>query len=130
MLTKHCPLCERDLPIEQFNSKRKECKECSRWVKLLQRYGTTQEKYEEQLDAQGGVCAICGFPPEIVGVLVQDHDHSCCNSDRGCGKCNRGLICHSDNVSIGRMGDSPERLRRAADYIESYQTKERRFISE
>lgn len=52
------------------------------------------------------VCVICGSDKE----LVVDHDHKT-GVIRGvlCGKCNRG---------IGLLDDSPERLRRAAVYLE------------
>lgn len=120
MLTKYCSLCQQDLSVDNFNSKRKECRDCSRWVRSLERYGTTKDQYLKQLEAQGGVCAICESPPEEVGFLRQDHDHKCCPGTKSCGGCLRGLICDADNVSIGRMGDNPDRLRRAADYIESF----------
>jgi hypothetical protein len=43
---------------------------------LKRRYGLTLGQYVELLDAQGGVCAVCGKPPtERTGPLVVDHDH-------------------------------------------------------
>jgi hypothetical protein len=43
---------------------------------LRRRYGLTLAQYLELLEAQGGVCAICGRPPtQRTGALVVDHDH-------------------------------------------------------
>jgi hypothetical protein len=41
---------------------------------LRRRYGLSLDQYVELLDAQGGVCAICGKPPKG-RPLVPDHDH-------------------------------------------------------
>lgn len=32
-----------------------------------------------------------------------DHDHSCCNGGTSCGKCIRGLLCRSCNMSLGHV---------------------------
>jgi hypothetical protein len=43
---------------------------------LTRRYALTLAQYVELLEAQGGVCAVCGKPPtERTGPLVVDHDH-------------------------------------------------------
>jgi hypothetical protein len=55
-------------------------------------------------------CAIClGFMKRA----NVDHCHET-------GK-RRGLLCSGCNTAIGKLKDDPEVLRRAADYIESYQ---------
>lgn len=52
---------------------------------------------------QAGKCAICGF----AGKLEVDHDNTCCPHHRysgvqqKCGKCVRGLLCHSCNKMLG-----------------------------
>lgn len=53
------------------------------------------------------ICAICGAESDLVG----DHDH-------GTGK-PRGILCRNCNLAIGNMRDDPERLRRAAEYLEA-----------
>src|SRR6266404_5471624 len=75
----------------------------------LKQYGLTVERYDEMLVSQGGVCAICGEPPEEK-LLHVDHDHVT-------GKV-RGLLHGSCNRALGMMRDSADLLRRAAAYIE------------
>lgn len=118
--SKDCYLCERSLKLTDFHSKRRECKDCSKSIKLTYRYGITMEDYQVLLEEQNGVCAICQRSPEEAGVLAVDHDHRCCPTEKTCGKCIRGLICTCCNVSIGRFNDDVERLVRAAEYLKSY----------
>lgn len=68
-----------------------------------------QEEYDRLFQAQGGVCAICGFPPKTKRLNL-DHDHKTMEI--------RGLLCFPCNHGLGYFRDSPERLRRAADYLE------------
>lgn len=81
------------------------------WLK--RKYGITPEEYDERLAAQGGVCAICGEPPEDPrGYRMHvDHDHAT-GAVRGilCGSCNRGL---------GNFGDDIDRLLAAVEYLRS-----------
>lgn len=85
----------------------------------------TPGQYEAMLEAQGGGCAICGSPPPTDGrALAVDHDHSCCPGRRSCGRCVRGLLCMHCNQGIGRLGDDPDRLRLAADYLERREYRE------
>lgn len=49
--------------------------------------------------------------------LVFDHDHSCCVY--GCIDCFRGFLCASCNHALGYAKDTPEVLRRLANYLES-----------
>lgn len=67
-------------------------------------YSVTQ--YEDQMQRQGGKCAICGAEPRH---LHWDHDHAT-------GKL-RSLLCPLCNRGIGQLGDSPERCDAAASYL-------------
>lgn len=118
--SRDCYLCERNLSLTDFHSKRRECKNCSKGIKLIYRYGISMEDYEKLLFEQDGVCAICQRSPEEVGVLAVDHDHRCCPTERTCGKCIRSLLCTDCNISIGRFNDDVVRLERAAEYLRSY----------
>ena len=66
---------------------------------------------------QDGACAIC----KINEATDVDHDHRCCPGTISCGRCVRALLCRSCNTGIGKLNDSPELLREAANYIEDYQ---------
>lgn len=84
----------------------------------LKRFGLTPERYEEILEQQGGVCAVCGQPETkrnqfgVVSLAV-DHDHETGQV--------RGLICMLCNRALGMLGDSPDTVRRLADYRSKYQ---------
>lgn len=83
-------------------------------VQRLGKYGLTVAEWEAMLEAQGGVCAICGEPETAKNrtVLAVDHDHATGRA--------RGLLCHRCNRLLGHAGDDPEILRRAADYLTAH----------
>lgn len=69
---------------------------------------------------QGGLCALCRRP--LGAVYVVDHDHQLArahghNPRTGCRRCVRGALHHRCNAAIGALGDDPELLRNAADYV-------------
>lgn len=66
--------------------------------------------YARLLEAQGGVCAICGHPPKRVK-LNTDHDHGTRK------RVVRGLLCHRCNRYLPAW-IRPAWLRKAADYLE------------
>lgn len=68
----------------------------------------------------GDACGLCGSTSN----LKVDHDHRCCPGERSCGKCVRGLVCHTHNVAIGMLDDDPVLLRRAAEYIELHMLRQ------
>jgi len=87
---------------------------------MLRRYeGMTIESFDAMLAVQNGVCAICQKPETatrngVVRWLSVDHDHGT--------NAVRGLLCSDCNTAIGLLGDSPTRLRAAADYLERNRT--------
>jgi hypothetical protein len=77
---------------------------------LRQLYGITIEQFEAMLASQGGRCAICRRPfPSGFDTHV-DHDHAT-------GRV-RGVLCGACNNGLGRFGDDPTVLRRAARYLD------------
>lgn len=76
---------------------------------LERKYRITEGEYNQLLMLQGGVCKICGVHPKSRRLAV-DHDHRT-------GRI-RGLLCHRCNRGLQWFSDRPERLRRAAYYIE------------
>jgi hypothetical protein len=126
---KRCPDCGEWKPRDEFprnkatrdgfaayckpchNARGKESKQRlyggSRHYHLIRRYGIGAAEVEELIRKQGGVCPICDRPePEHV-----DHDHAT--------KKVRGVTCFNCNGGLGQFGDDPERLRRAAEYLEA-----------
>jgi hypothetical protein len=122
---KLCRLCARWLPVEEFYTNptpkdglHNRCIECHRSGHLHRRYGITIDRYREILKTQGGGCKICGGLNANGKDLAVDHDHSCCDGRKSCGRCVRGLLCSRCNTGIGMLGDSAERLRIALAYLE------------
>ena len=134
---KRCSLCRRWLPLSEFTKSVREsdrlnayCKECSnlrasqsyrknlegacissRKRNLKRAYGITVEEYDALLELQGGVCAICGNPPDRSRLSV-DHNHSTGQI--------RGLLCNSCNVGIGHFRDSQDLLAKASEYLDKW----------
>jgi hypothetical protein len=72
--------------------------------------GVSEEAYASMLEAQGGVCAICGKPETSKrGSLSIDHDHAT-------GRV-RGLLCHACNIGLGNFRDTEAILRGAIEYL-------------
>lgn len=77
---------------------------------LKRTYGITLEEYDAMLAAQGGGCWICGSPGRDDIALHVDHDHVTGEI--------RGLLCFTCNNALGDLGDSLERVERAASYLD------------
>lgn len=91
---------------------------------LRKNFGLTPARYDQMLEAQHGVCAVCGMPPVEGQRLVVDHDHACCPTRaKSCGGCIRGLLHSRCNLLIGQADDNPQTLRSAADYLDTYDRK-------
>ena len=91
----------------------------------LKRYDITPEEWIELWKAQGGECHICKAPLRNKfaegsrgKVAAVDHDHAVERS-HGVRASVRGLICNMPCNRILTKFWTPEKLRRAADYIES-----------
>lgn len=87
----------------------------ARWMSIKSKYGLTKEQYEELLEKQGGICAICRQPETRTtkaGVTMLLHVDHCHNS----GKI-RGLLCHRCNSALGLFMESSEILSSAVNYL-------------
>lgn len=75
-------------------------------------YGLTLDGFDALVESQSGCCAICENTLRIGGVAGAhvDHDH-----ETGVV---RGILCANCNHGLGKFGDDPASLRRAADYLE------------
>jgi Autographiviridae endonuclease VII len=76
---------------------------------LRNKFGLTVEEYDEILEAQDGVCALCDSLPTPGISLHVDHDH-------GTGEI-RGLLCVRCNNALGLFREDPDLLKRAVRYV-------------
>jgi hypothetical protein len=89
----------------------KEFKQGLRKVHLKRTYGITPEEYTALLLSQNGRCAICRADGPGRG-----HQNFCVDHDHQTGEV-RGLLCHKCNRAIGLLGDAPETVQAAYEYL-------------
>ena len=118
-----CKICKKWKTVEEFGisikgflGRNSACRSCvyikNRTQRLRLEYGLTTEQYNDMLNHQKGLCAICKSKEVGKGFkyLHIDHNHET-GKVRGllCSKCNRGLSCFGDNSKL---------LGRARKYLE------------
>jgi recombination endonuclease VII len=87
---------------------------------LTYNYNITIEDYNRMLAAQGGHCATCPVLEPTTGRTRRfhvDHDHECCARGKCCGKCVRGLLCSTCNLTLGGIKDNIETLQNMIAYL-------------
>jgi hypothetical protein len=86
------------------------CKKCKaerqRADHLKRQYGITEAERDAMIESQKGLCVICLSAPAA-------HVDHCHKTGRV-----RGVLCFNCNSAIGKLGDDPEVVRRAAAYLE------------
>lgn len=75
-------------------------------TRLKNRYGLSQDQFNQMLEDQDGTCAICTKPAVVV-----DHDHST--------GLVRGILCPQCNSGLGFFGDNAVLLSKAAEYLDN-----------
>lgn len=110
---KRCGKCQVVKEVASFSRRRRGgdalhsyCKDCNRSAMREWNYGLSHDEYQNILDRQGGVCAICSEPDRK---LVIDHDHQTGTV--------RGLLCADCNIGLGRFRDTPAYLQAAVAYL-------------
>jgi hypothetical protein len=77
-----------------------------------------QPNYLARMEAQGGVCAVCGKaetakdPAGRIKRLAIDHDHTTGRT--------RGLLCQRCNTALGLLGDDWRRAQKLSDYLATF----------
>ena len=105
----------REENIERFRENQRRMRENpaykqkARSYHLEKNHGLTLDEYDRMLEAQGGVCAICGAPPRPDIALHVDHDHQT--------GARRGLLCFRCNNALGDFNDDSERLVAGSEYL-------------
>lgn len=139
--TRTCAACKSEKPADAFprsarrpGGRHSYCSECKgqmfrdRWASmsleerhdraLRQRYGISREMLQALWESQEGCCAICGSAGPApysadgesqAGRLCIDHDHAT--------GVIRGLLRRNCNSAIGKLGDSPKLIVKAAAYL-------------
>lgn len=114
--TNQCLECFKISTKQYKQSKPEHVKKLKKKYHLKFNYGITQEKYNELLLKQNGLCAICNEPEIIPSAhkdgsirrLAVDHCH---NSNEV-----RGLLCNGCNTGLGKFKSTL--LRIAAKYVD------------
>lgn len=97
-----------------YDAKRRETAErraYERNLKLVNKYGITQDEYDTLAKAQDHLCAICKVQPNDQRFNV-DHCHKVGTV--------RGLLCHHCNLALGHFKDSIESLQNAIEYLQKH----------
>lgn len=98
---------EHKIEIAAANAKRNKKRG---WAyRIMSRYGITAKQYYIMLKAQSGGCWICGSIPKKRKLHI-DHCHKSGEV--------RGLLCMRCNRGLAWFSDKPERLHKAAAYLE------------
>ena len=102
----------REREINRVKAQYRAAPEKFREKDLLRRFGLTLAQYNEILDSQKGVCAICENLCSSGKNLAVDHCHKT-------GKV-RGLLCVDCNLGIANLKESSQIMQRASDYVERH----------
>ncbi|MFE0514465.1 endonuclease VII domain-containing protein [Streptomyces sp. NPDC058964] len=114
---KRCSRCKEPRPRAAFASDKAaldglqaRCRECwaakGRAGRLRRNYGLTESERDAMVASQKGLCVICPKAPAV-------HVDHCHKTGRV-----RGVLCFNCNSAIGKLGDVPDAVRRAAAYLE------------
>ena len=87
---------------------------CKAHAAYTRRYGFSEEQVVILFD-RGYECQNPGCRSQTS--LHLDHDHSCCPQAKMCWNCVRGWLCGTCNLSLGLLGEDPERIRGLLTYI-------------
>lgn len=125
---RRCRVCEVDKLLSEFRKQKSSryrvpyCKDCATHYAhgnlMRNKYGISAKIYAEMLYSQNNVCAIC--KKSDTKRLSVDHDHSCCDGEKSCGKCIRGLLCSRCNRTLGMIQDNTEYLKSMIKYLENF----------
>lgn len=91
-------------------------------------YNITQKEFDEILENQGGVCAICGKEETSFGRVTKRRQPLSVDHDHNTGRI-RGLLCKNCNHGLGSFFDDESLLIEAANYLKYNHTYITRDIS-
>lgn len=105
-----CKVCDKEAGRQWRLRNPERFRESSYNRHIKWNYGITRDAYDLMLEAQDGVCKICGNKDK--NRLCIDHCH----------KTNkiRSLLCNRCNRVIGMLDHDPELIRKAASYLDTH----------
>ena len=126
---KTCKTCKVRKPREAFynhpytkDKKLPNCNDChndeTRFLRIKNKYGLTVEGWYAIWCKQDKQCKICGKtsiinrPNEVPSDFAVDHKHGSDPIHI------RGILCRNCNTALGHAKESPEILRKMANYLE------------
>jgi len=109
-----CGVCLKKFPVEKLiihgNKRYFLCSACKSDVNRLGRFGLTPQDFKRLLEFQDYKCAICFKVLKIEQYkFAVDHCHDSTEV--------RGVLCITCNMGLARFDDDPDRMLRAAEYI-------------
>lgn len=106
-LTSWCRSCKNKSDKERRKRPEEKQKRIDYFRKYT--YGITPELFNCMYQEQGGRCKLCEKPFLNTKDTHVDHDHDT--------KEIRGLLCHTCNTALGKLGDNAEGIRKALAYL-------------
>lgn len=104
---------ERDRDKTRYDKNKEKMKSVHRRWK----YGLSPQDYDDMVDSQLGLCAICHVQMELGG---HRKDSVCVDHNHETGVV-RALLCRKCNVGLGHFNDDPELAQSAADYLAAHE---------
>lgn len=117
-----CKPCARDKQAKWREKNREKHNRLCTDSRRRKRIGMEPHEYDQLLDDQGGVCAICKgkctskTQKGMQKSLAADHDHVT--------GATRGLLCTKCNTAIGLLGDDPAVIAAALAYLSNHKPTE------
>lgn len=112
-----CKRCYTNYMIEYYKKNQdqrgKKIKMNTKYVAPWKRHHMTEEDFNKLFNMFDGKCHLC----RQRDATSIDHDHSCCKTNRSCGKCVRGILCRGCNTALGSLKENPDTIARLLDYI-------------
>jgi hypothetical protein len=118
-LTSRCIECLRAYPTYKANPEKARVNSFRSHLK--RKFNLTEAEYLALLDAQHGVCRICGEPPNTKTPGGSTQDKLCVDHDHTTGAI-RGLLCVRCNTGLGYFRDNVELLHAAINYLAATRT--------
>ena len=119
--TRNCRCCGEEFVYT--NNAQINCHSCidqygiQRLKSLWTKYGITPIQAEQMYEDQDGKCAICGRGIILFSGQIRAPDNANIDHCHDTGIV-RGLLCNGCNTAIGQLGDTPEGVMRAVNYLE------------